>query len=315
MLSRRLSYVSSNKTTKMKNKERLVAVMAVVVFALCLSQCSKKNSDAPVAVQAKAPAKLISLRADARQGNYLIDSNGHALYFFANDADGKNNCAGACAVAWQAFTGSSINADQLGQGLDPADFGTTPSPTGTAQLTYRGWPLYSFDPNGTPEAPDQISGDGIGGTWFVAKPDYSIMLANWQLVGKDGKNYKPDYTAGTGNTLYFTDGLGHTLYSFKADSVNRNRFTASDFSNNGLWPCYEIPGSLSFPSVLDKTDFTSTPVFGKTQLSYKGWPLYYFGGDSSRRAKNAGITVGSAPGTAGVKWTVMISGASPAPHQ
>jgi predicted lipoprotein with Yx(FWY)xxD motif len=296
----------------MKKVKRITAGVAIVVLAAGMSQCSKKNNDTPP--PPPPAAKLVSLRADATQGNYLVDTNGHALYFFANDADGRNNCSGACAQSWPAYEGGSLSTDQLGAGLDLADFGSTASSTGGTQLTYKGWPLYLFTPSGTAEPAGAISGDGTGGTWFVGKPDYSIMLANWQLVGKDGNNYKSDYISGDGKTIYFTDGRGHTLYSFLADSANHNRYTSADFTNNAVWPIYETTNSLSFPSVLDKTLFTSTPVSGRSQLSYKGWPLYYFGADSSVRARTRGITVGSPAGTAGFVWPVAIQGFSPAPH-
>ena len=35
----------------------------------------------------------------------------------------------------------------------------------------------------TQEAAGQTLGEGIGNIWFVAKPDYTIMLVNAQLVG------------------------------------------------------------------------------------------------------------------------------------
>jgi predicted lipoprotein with Yx(FWY)xxD motif len=296
----------------MKKVRRINAGIAIVVVAVAMSQCSKKNSG--TASPAPVLVNIVSLQADGNLGNYLIDSGGHALYFFANDADGRNNCSGPCAMSWPAYEGRGLTAERLGAGLDLSDFGSTPSSTGGTQMTYKGWPLYSFSPSGTPEAAGHASGDGAGHIWFVAKPDYSIMLANWQLVGKDGKNYKSDYTPGDGETIYFTDALGHTLYAYAKDSVDHNKFTAPDFSNNALWPVYESGSSLSFPSALDKTDFASASVFGRNQLTYRGWPLYYFGADSSLRARNKGITVGSAPGTAGEVWSVMVQGIDGAPH-
>jgi predicted lipoprotein with Yx(FWY)xxD motif len=297
----------------MKRVKRIAAGMIMIVFAAALSQCSKKNVDT-ASTQVKPPAKLVSLKADGVFGNYLVDTNGHALYFFANDANGQNNCSGGCAVSWLAYGAAGLTADQLGSGLDVSDFGSTPSSTGAPQLTYKGWPLYLFAPSGTPEAAGVITGDGTGGVWFVAKPDYSIMLANWQLTGKDGVNYKSDYSQGDGKTVYFTDAKGFTLYAYGGDSANHNRFTAADLSNNAIWPLDEVSSNVSVPSVLDKTQFTSTSVFGKTQLTYNGWPLYHFGADSSLRAKNKGITVGSPAGAAGRVWAVMVKGIADAPR-
>src|SRR5205085_7995635 len=121
-------------------------------------------------------------------------------------------------------------------------------------------PLYYYAPlvNGanTLEPSGQTLGEGVGGVWFVAKPDYSIMLVNAQLVGNDGKSYKSDYTEGTGKTIYFVDSTGATLYSFSKDKNNTNTFTKPDFSNNASWPVYETD-KVVVPSVLDKTLFGS----------------------------------------------------------
>ena len=105
------------------------------------------------------------------------------------------------------------------------------------------------------------------------------MLANAQLVGLDGKNYTSTYVEGIGKTLYFTTATGITLYTFAKDSANLNKFTKSDFSNNTVFPIYDT-SSIVVPSTLNKADFSQTQVFGKTQLSYKGWPLYNYGQDA-----------------------------------
>lgn len=46
------------------------------------------------------------------------------------------------------------------------------------------------------------------------------------------------------------------------------------------------------PSILSSTDFGTINVFGRTQLTYKGWPLYYFGQDTVR-GDNKGVSVSS----------------------
>ena len=205
-----------------------------------------------------------------------------------------------------------LTADKLGDGLSLSDFGSVTSVSGRPQLTYKGWPLYYFAPlvNGTnvQESPGQTRGEGVNNEWFVAKPDYTIMQVNAQLLGHDGKNYKSDYTEGIGETTYFTDGNGLTLYTFKFDSLNTNKFTNSDFSNNNVWPIYET-NKVVVPSTLDKTKFGSIMVFGRTQLTYNGWPLYHFGQDGQTRGLNKGISF-PAPGY----WPVPFADITPAPH-
>ena len=135
------------------------------------------------------------------------------------------------------------------------------------------------------------------------------MLVNAQLVGKDGKNYMSNYTEGSGKTVYFTDAYGITLYTFSPDSFDTNKYTKADFSNNGTWPIYDTT-KIVVPSNLDESLFTSINVFGKKQLAYKGWPLYYFGPDNKVRGKNTGVSV-PVPGI----WPVAVKDLNSAPKK
>ncbi len=125
---------------------------------------------------------------------------------------------------------------------------------------------------------------------FVAKPDYSVMLVNNQLKGNDGVNYKGDYTPGDQVVQYFTDGYGRTLYTWTRDFINTNKFTKSDFSNNPNWPIFEET-QMVLPSILDKSLFKVIDVYGRKQMTYKGWPLYYFGGDMMTRGNTKGVSI------------------------
>ncbi|HSU49558.1 MAG TPA: hypothetical protein VLJ41_03175 [Segetibacter sp.] len=282
----------------MKNFHCLPVVVMTVIGLLSAPSCKKESG--PAAVFPK-----IQLTTSTTLGTYLTDSLNNALYYFSNDFDGKSNCTGGCLNIWPIYyAGDNLTQAQLPSGLEITDFGTITTSTGAKQTTYKTWPLYYYAPavNGTNvrENPGETKGEGVGGIWFVAKPDYSIMLVNAQLVGNDGKNYKNDYTEGTGKTVYFSDMKGVTLYAFARDSFNINKYTKSDFSNNPTWPLYETDKTVA-PSIIDKTLFSSINVFGKKQLTYKGWPMYYFGADSMKRGLNKGISVP----TPGSLWPVI----------
>jgi predicted lipoprotein with Yx(FWY)xxD motif len=278
-------------------------IAAAIVLLFCTSSCSKSNNS----TNPPPPALHVQLKTSATLGSYLVDKNGHALYFFINDVKGKGTCVGNCEVNWPVVSDSNLTAAQIGSGLNLADFGTIVTSENKTQLTYKGWPLYNFSPAGTQEAADVVTGDGVNGVFFVAKPDYTIMLGNTQLVGLDGNNYIAPSTLGTGNSTYFTDAKGATLYLFAIDSANHNKFTKSDFSNNGVFPIYDTT-NVVVPSVLNKTLFTSTAVFGKSQLSYNGWPLYYYGADSSHRGSTKAVSIGPN------KWPVLTATTPAAPH-
>jgi predicted lipoprotein with Yx(FWY)xxD motif len=276
---------------------RSSAILLISSLLLTIASCDKNSAPPP------APVQQVKLQNSATLGNYLTDKDGNTLYYFSNDFNGANNCLGGCAALWPEFNVDNLAADQLGSGLKLSDFSSVTTSANKKQVTYKGFPLYYYAPlvNGvnTREAPGQTTGENVGGIWFVAKPDYSIMLINAQLVGHDGKNYKSDYTEGTGKTVYFADSLGRTLYAYKVDKANKNNFTKQDFSNNSVWPIYETD-KMVVPSTLDKTLFGSIDVFGRKQLTYKGWPLYYFGQDGTTRGANKGISFPS-PGI----WPVV----------
>lgn len=289
---------------------KLNLLKSSTLFALTLvvglASCSKDNnnngynqSNPPPSLPQNQPAATVQLANNAKFGSILTDKSGRTLYSFAVDAADKSNCNGNCAVTWPAFNAADAS---VATGLATADFGTITRADGSKQTTYKGWPLYYY--SGDAKAGD-TNGDGIGKTWFVSKPDYTVMLANEQLTGNDGVQYNSQYVTGTEVVQYITDDRGRTLYSFKKDKANTNTYTKADFSNNSVWPIFEIAKVLNVPSILDKTQFGTTAVFGKTQLTFKGWPMYFFGADGGIKGNNKGVSVG--PGTWPVENTTTVA--------
>ncbi|MEM1043102.1 MAG: hypothetical protein AAGI91_10790 [Bacteroidota bacterium] len=271
--------------------------LAALLALLTLSACDSA-SDEP------AERFPLDLATDDALGSILTDEAGRTLYVFAGDADGLGACAGGCLDAWPVFFAEDL---RLASGLDPADVDQITRADGLRQTTYKGWPLYYYAPagDGQVEAPGSVQGDGVGEVWFVAKPDYAVLLVRGQLVGADGTAYTEDLAEGTGLTRYFTDDRGRTLYRFGADRDGENTFTAPDFSNDAAWPVYA--GNGAAPSTAGRSDFGTISVGGRTQLTYKGWPLYFFGGDEGR-GDTRGVSQPN-PGT----FLVVNEATAPAP--
>lgn len=259
------------------------------LLLLAASCSSDEEQTVPYALQ---------LNTNAAHGEILTDKDGKALYFFSDDSKGTSNCTGTCLAAWPVFT---LNGE-IDPNIKSADVGEITRADGTKQATYKGWPLYYFA-----EDRGQLKGDGVNKVWYVAKPDYLLMVARAQLIGADGKSYKADYTEGEEKALYLTDDLGRTLYGFINDKSGKNNFTKEDFSNDGVWPIFQ-KSEGSFPSLVNQADFKVIDVFGKKQLTYKGWPLYYFGQDQNR-----GDTKGISFPRPGV-WPIVNADTKPAPQ-
>lgn len=252
--------------------------------------------------------EVVKLKTSPTLGEYLADKDDRTLYFFSNDADGKNNCTGGCEGAWPVFSGEAPKQGKLGKGLSEADFGVITTSGGKKQITYKGWPLYYFAPKTVAEPANSITGDGAGNVWYVAKPNYTVMLVNNQLTGNDGKKYKSDYTEGEGKTAYLTDAKGRALYTFIKDKADKNNFT-KEGEESKAWIIYEAD-EIVIPSKLEKSSFGTIDVFGKKQLTYKGWPLYYFGQDEGVAGSNKGVSVPK-PGI----WPIAAKDIAAAPRE
>lgn len=263
-------------------KPKVLVAALILVLAAGISSCKKDDDNGNVTPPAEN--KDIRLANDANLGSILTDNKGMTLYSFALDVNGQAACVGDCLLKWPVF----YKADpSLGTGLKAGDFAVITRTDGAKQSTYKGWPLYYF---ASDKAAGEVKGEAVGNTWFVSKPDYSVMLGNAQLIGHDGVSYNSLYVPATAVTQYLTDDRGRTLYMFVKDAAGKNNYTLSDFSNDTVWPIYQQAAVLRVPSILAKTDFGVITVFGKSQLSYKGWPVYYFGADGTTRGSNKGIS-------------------------
>ena len=280
-----------------------IASLSVFAMMVIMMSCSQE-------VLTPVADPDIRLDSTSALGRRLVDKNGYALYSFANDADGQSSCTGNCALNWQRFYVDPATA-VYGDGLTSSDFGSIEPGSGAHQLTYKGSPLYRFIPAGVQEPAGQTTGEGVGNVWYVAKPNYSITIANFQLTDAAGVNYlitpPSTFAAGNGRSSYFCDAKGNSLYFFVRDSAFINK------STNASFPIYETD-NITVPSTLDKSLFVVINFNGKKQLTYKGWPLYYYAPDNSVRGVNKGFHI-PATQPAGAIWPMAIRDIAPAPRQ
>ena len=79
----------------------------------------------------------------------LVDDNGMTLYSFSQDTQGEGGTAAAsactseqCLAAWPLVTTDGDGV--AGSGVDQSLLGMAEHANGATQVTYNGWPLYSF---------------------------------------------------------------------------------------------------------------------------------------------------------------------------
>jgi predicted lipoprotein with Yx(FWY)xxD motif len=158
---------------------------------------SAEPSSAPSAAESIAASAAPSLAGDVAVvtsegvGEHLVDAEGRTLYVFTNDIPGMSHCFDDCAANWPPYL---VESGELtaGEGIT-AELGTIDRGDGTLQATLDGWPLYHYAAD---QAPGDVTGEGVGDVWFVARPDASLPSASSNAQPSEGadSSYDPyDY--------------------------------------------------------------------------------------------------------------------------
>jgi predicted lipoprotein with Yx(FWY)xxD motif len=275
----------------MKRNVLIVGILVMVVA--CLAGCattppSTTPTPTPTITATTSPTTsppgvyTIQTANTAQLGTYLANTNGLALYYFARDVPGSGTTAcntSTCLSLWTPFTPITL---KVSPSLNASGFGTISG----NQVTYRGWPLYTYNAD-TVRAPP--TGDGFGGIWFVMKKDYSVMIMENSKVG-----------------TYLADGAGMTLYNFSNDSPGMSACTNSTsvlIQNRTcieFWPPF-YTGTPVVPSALNPSDFSTVMRSdGLEQSTFRGMALYYFLADTK-----PGDTNGQGINSFGGFWYVI----------
>jgi predicted lipoprotein with Yx(FWY)xxD motif len=116
-------------------------------------------------------AAPVAVGSAAGVGKVLVDSNGMTLYYFQKDqkGSGKSKCEGACASAWPPLT-TSGEAEAM-SGVNSSMLGTIERTDGTTQVTYAGWPLYTFVEDKKPGEDNGTDSKAFGASWYPLHPN------------------------------------------------------------------------------------------------------------------------------------------------
>ncbi|MEV0680574.1 hypothetical protein AB0I60_29065 [Actinosynnema sp. NPDC050436] len=114
------------------------------------------------------PTVALVAKSVPKMGDVVQDGDGRTLYRFDKDTPNppKSACEGKCAETWPPLLAGG--GTPALEGVDPTLVGTVKRADGTEQVTLAGWALYTYAKD---EAPGQWKGQGVGGTWFVVRPD------------------------------------------------------------------------------------------------------------------------------------------------
>ena len=146
----------------MKAKHLLSAALVAGVIALAgtagaLAATHASTASSPPTIQVKS----------SPWGKILVNSKGYTLYLWAKDSKKKSACSGGCLAVWPFVLVSG--KPTAGRGVNPKLLGTIKVKGGN-EVTYNGWPLYTFVSDVKPGA---ISGEGnktFGAPWWLVSP-------------------------------------------------------------------------------------------------------------------------------------------------
>lgn len=197
------------------------------------------------------------------------------LYTFANDEPGVSNCHDGCAADWPPALAA--------ESAETGDFNTITRRDQSLQWAFKGSPLYRYAGDG---AAGETSGEGLGGVWFVARPDpiATATTALGTVLAGRGR-----VSAGSDDPAQRLDFDGRTLYVFANDAPGISNCNGGCATN---WPPLladkGATGSGEY-SLVARDDGTS-------QWAYRTQPLYFYAADSE-----PGETLGEGVGGT---WTV-----------
>ena len=113
-------------------------------------------------------AAVVSVASAPKLGQIVVDSKGFTLYDFHKDKGSKSTCYGACANVWPPLT--TEGAPQAKGGAVASKLGTTKRSDGTLQVTYAGWPLYTYTADTKPGEANGNDFSSYGAEWYALQP-------------------------------------------------------------------------------------------------------------------------------------------------
>jgi predicted lipoprotein with Yx(FWY)xxD motif len=113
-------------------------------------------------------AAIVAARTVPKLGKVIVDAKGLTLYDFHKDKGGKSACYGACAQVWPPLL--SDGKPQVGEGAMASKLGTSKRKDGTVQVTYAGWPLYTYTADNKPGDATGNDIDSFGAEWYALLP-------------------------------------------------------------------------------------------------------------------------------------------------
>jgi predicted lipoprotein with Yx(FWY)xxD motif len=150
----------TRRTLQMTGLSGILLIVLSAVLSGCTSSRNAIESYAVTAIDVPGPGKVVA------------DGAGYTLYIYAPDNQGPSRCTSVCAEQWPPLLlPQGVFRPVAGGGINAALLGTTRRVNGSLQVTYNGWPLYTYIDDGR----GQVTGQGEGmGAWYLLSVTGSV---------------------------------------------------------------------------------------------------------------------------------------------
>ena len=119
---------------------------------------------------ASTSSVTISAKSVSGLGNVLVNQKGQTLYMLTSEKGSKITCmaSSGCLHVWpETDLPSGTTAAKAGSGVQSSLLGTVKGAEGKMEVTYNGWPLYTFIGDSSAGQAKGQALTNFGGTWYV----------------------------------------------------------------------------------------------------------------------------------------------------
>jgi predicted lipoprotein with Yx(FWY)xxD motif len=146
------------------------------------------SSSAPAGVSSAAAA-TISAKSVPGVGTVLVNGQGKTLYMLTSEKGGKITCtqANGCTQVWpETLLTRGARTATAGSGVQSSLLGTVKGASGSPEVTYNHWPLYTFSGDSGPGAAKGQGLTSFGGTWYVLNGSGNPVTSSSSSGGGNG---------------------------------------------------------------------------------------------------------------------------------
>jgi len=127
---------------------------------------------AGIGAASAASTPTVNLGSSTALGKFLVNGKGLTLYHNDNENLGRSDCSGDCLKIWRPLIVPKNTKPMAGTGVVDK-LGVVFRKGKGDQVTYDGWPLYTFAGD---DNPGDTHGQDFAGKWFVVAPQPTVNL-------------------------------------------------------------------------------------------------------------------------------------------